>query len=234
MRSMTSALADPDHVRWFADLSLADVAQVGGKGANLGELAQAGFPVPPGFVVTAGSFLRSMDGAGVRAALASTFEALDPWDPGSLDAGSRRLQELVRTATLDEQLRDEVAAAYGQLVSTRHDASSPLLVAVRSSAVGEDSDDSSFAGMHSTFTNVAGVEAVLQAMVDCWASAYGSRVIAYRAKKGRRDEPAIAVVVQQRRPRAGCRCRFRPRPLRSSSRRPPWLRRSSPSPPAST
>jgi pyruvate,water dikinase len=193
---MSTTLTNTHHVRWFADVSSADAGQVGGKGANLGELVRADFPVPPGFVVTAGAYLDSMEAAGVRTALAETAAAIDPRSPASLDDGARTLQDLVRAAGLTDELRAEVAAAYGQLASSHPDTAAPPLVAVRSSAVGEDSQDSSFAGMHSTFTNVSGVEAVLQAVVDCWASAYGSRVLAYRARTRHDEEPAVAVVIQ--------------------------------------
>ena len=70
-------------------------------------------------------------------------------------------------------------------------------VAVRSSATAEDTAGTSFAGMHDTFANVVGDAAVIERLVDCWASLYGERVISYRASQGLTAEPAIAVVIQQ-------------------------------------
>ena len=185
-----------DPIAWFDAISLVDEPRVGGKGANLGEMTGAGFPVPPGFVVTSDAFIDTMEAGGVRASLIEVAGAIDASSPEELDVASARLCELVRLAGMTAYLRDEIARAYEQLgISTGADAE-PVWVAVRSSAVGEDSADASFAGMNETFTNVRGIDAVLKAVVDCWASVYGSRVVAYRETKGYRAEPAIAVVVQ--------------------------------------
>ena len=88
-------------------------------------------------------------------------------------------------------------------------------MAVRSSATAEDAADTSFAGMHETFTNVVGDDRCLERLVDCWASLYGERVIAYRVSQGLTDEPAIAVVVQQH-----GRLRARRRDVHAPTRRP--------------
>jgi pyruvate,water dikinase len=73
--------APPSCIAWFDDVSRRDVASVGGKGANLGELTQAGFAVPPGFVVTAGAHLQAMDDAGARTDLRGRVDAADVDDP---------------------------------------------------------------------------------------------------------------------------------------------------------
>ena len=186
-----------DPIAWFDAISLVDEPRVGGKGANLGEMTGAGFPVPPGFVVTSDAFIDTMEAGGVRASLIEVAGAIEASSPEELDVASARLCELVRLAGMTAYLRDEIARAYEQLgISTGADAES-VWVAVRSSAVGEDSADASFAGMNETFTNVRGIDAVLKAVVDCWASVYGSRVVAYRETKGYRAEPAIAVVVHR-------------------------------------
>ncbi|GIU86738.1 MAG: phosphoenolpyruvate synthase [Acidimicrobiia bacterium] len=177
-------------MRWFETLSKDDVPVAGGKGANLGELTRAGAPVPPGFVVTAPAYLAAMEQGGVRDELRAVAAAVDVSDDTSLREGARRLQDLVRKAGIPGPLRDEVLAAYARFPpGTR--------VAVRSSATAEDTAETSFAGMNETFTNVRGADELLARIVDCWASAYGERVVAYRASRGVRDEPAIAVVVQQ-------------------------------------
>ncbi len=179
-------------VAWFDEVGRGDAAVVGGKGANLGELARAGLPVPPGFVVTADAYLRSMDAAGVRAQLRATFDeaSRNPGDPGALAASADRLRALVHGAEVAEDVWDRVLEAYRRL-------GDDVPVAVRSSATAEDAAGTSFAGMHETYVNVVGAEALLQRLVDCWASLYGARVISYRASQGLTEEPAIAVVVQQ-------------------------------------
>lgn len=179
-------------VHWFDDVGAADVEEVGGKGANLGELRRAGLPVPGGFVVGSSAFLSAMEDGGVREELRRVFDevraAVD--DSDALRRGSLRLQELVRGAGIGDVLAKEVTAAYRDL---GHD----VPVAVRSSATAEDTAGTSFAGMHETFANVIGEDAVLERVVDCWASLYGERVLAYRASQGLDAEPAIAVVVQR-------------------------------------
>ena len=179
-------------VAWFDELDKGDAATVGGKGANLGELTRAGLHVPPGFVVTAAGYLLAMDEGGVRdelrARFASACAAVD--DPAALADAAERLRALVRKAGVPGRLAEQVLSAYHRL-------GDEAPVAVRSSATAEDTAGTSFAGMHETFANVIGDAAVLDRLVDCWASLYGERVISYRASCGLTDEPMIAVVVQR-------------------------------------
>jgi pyruvate,water dikinase len=176
------------NITWFAELSRGDAPIAGGKGANLGELTRGGFPVPPGFVVTADAYLNAMDAGGVRTQLRDGVAGAEADDAAGLGGRATRLRELVEKAGMPEELGRAVLDAYQQL-------GSPARVAVRSSATAEDAGDTSFAGMNRTFTNVA-AEDLLARIVDCWASLFGERVFAYRAARGVRDEPAIAVVVQ--------------------------------------
>lgn len=179
-------------IHWFGDIGAADVEEVGGKGANLGELTRAGLAVPGGFVVGAAAFLAAMDEGGVRAELRRRFDETreNADDAEALRDGAAALQELVGQAGIAELLAKEVVSAYREL-------GEDVPVAVRSSATAEDAAGTSFAGMHETFANVVGDGAVLARLVDCWASLYGERVIAYRASQGLDAEPAIAVVVQR-------------------------------------
>ncbi|MEZ5419805.1 MAG: PEP/pyruvate-binding domain-containing protein [Vicinamibacterales bacterium] len=174
----------------FADIGRADVAEVGGKGANLGELTRAGLPVPPGFVVTSHAFLAALDAAGIRERLRREFAAVDARDPAALTGAAEQLRHLVEDVHMPGAVRDAVLAAY-------HALGPHELVAVRSSATSEDTATTSFAGMHDSYTNVGGDDALLARIRDCWASAYGSRVIAYRKGQGLTEEPTLAVVVQR-------------------------------------
>lgn len=176
-------------IAWFEDISKADVARVGGKGANLGELTRAGQPVPPGFVVTAAAYLDALERSGLRERLRQRVAEADLDDPDSLTAAATELQALVRTVAVPDDLRTAVLEAY------RHLGEGP--VAVRSSATAEDSASTSFAGMNATFTHVRGGEDLLHHVVECWASLWSARVVAYRATQRLEDEPAIAVVVQR-------------------------------------
>jgi len=178
------------HVLWFDSLSRTDVASAGGKGSNLGELARAGLPVPPGFVVTADAYLAAMEAARLRKKLVELFAQAEPDDPPGLRAACAELRRLVRTAPLPAELQAEIVGAYRRL-------GPQASVAVRSSATSEDSASTSFAGMHETYTNVTGEQALLDGVRDCWASAYGERVVSYRKSQRLTEEPALAVVVQR-------------------------------------
>jgi pyruvate,water dikinase len=175
----------------LADVDRTDIANVGGKGANLGELTRAGFPVPLGFVITADAYLDAMTHGGVRAELASLFDEARARvdDPAAFTDVAARLRSLVRKAGIPDRLAEEVTRAYEAL-------GADVPVAVRSSATAEDTAGTSFAGMHETFANVVGAADVLDRVVDCWTSLYGERVISYRVSRGLTEEPAIAVVVQ--------------------------------------
>ncbi|HEX6425108.1 MAG TPA: phosphoenolpyruvate synthase [Acidimicrobiales bacterium] len=186
----TGAPGEDGFVAWFADVSRADVGRVGGKGANLGEMTAAGFPVPPGFVVTAQAYLHALDEAGVRQALQERVRGLDVDDTDALARVARELQDLVRSAGMPDAVRRAVLDAYHTLGAGER-------VAVRSSATAEDTASTSFAGMNETFTNVSGDDDLVDRVVACWASLWSPRVVAYRATRELADEPAIAVVIQR-------------------------------------
>lgn len=180
------------YVRWFDQLSRADVGEAGGKGANLGELTGAGLPVPPGFVITAAGYLASLDDAQVRTEIRqATAEALATADdPASLAEHCDILQSLVRKAGVAREVREAILTAYERL-------GPETSVAVRSSATAEDGAETSFAGMNETFTNIRGGEDLVEHVLDCWVSLFGQRVVFYRAAQGLTEEPAMAVVVQR-------------------------------------
>ena len=194
---------------WFGDLDRAATDLAGGKGANLGELVKAGFPVPPGFVVTAGAYLASMDAGAVRDELCGPPNEAAPG--GDLAGLAADCQALVRKAGLRSDVRRALAAAYLEL-GQRVGVSDPS-VAVRSSATSEDAADTSFAGMNRTFTNVEGIDAVVAAVLECWASLFAERVLVYRSAHGVTAEPAIAVVVQAMVPTAASGVAFTADPV---------------------
>jgi pyruvate,water dikinase len=177
-------------VAWFEDLSHADVARAGGKGANLGELSRAGLPVPPGFVVTAQAYFEAMDRGGVRQALLEKAALAQVDSPEALARVAQELQDLVRSAGVPADVGEAIRAGYARFGDTP-------FVAVRSSATAEDTASTSFAGMNETFTNVRGPDELVENVVECWASLWSPRVVSYRASQGLTDEPAIAVVVQR-------------------------------------
>lgn len=181
-------------IRRIESLARTDVGLAGGKGANLGELARAGLPVPPGFVVTAAAYAAFCTETGVRERIAEALDGLDPSDLSALDTASERARSEIAAAPMPEWLVAGIDEAYAELEEDHL----PVPVAVRSSATSEDTGSSSFAGMNESFLNVRGADAVVDAVRDCWASLFGARTIAYGADQGL-DQAAtdIAVVVQR-------------------------------------
>lgn len=178
-----------ESIAWFGDISREDVASVGGKGANLGEMTGAGLPVPPGFVVTASAFVEFLESAGIRERLLELFRSVDPDAAEQLARVSKEMRALVEGAVVPPEIERQLLAAHDELAAQAG-------VAVRSSATSEDTASTSFAGMHETFTNVSRQRLVAR-VKDCWASAYGQRVLAYRRAQKMDEEPTLAVVVQK-------------------------------------
>ena len=147
----------------LARLSADHIGAVGGKAANLGELIRAGFDVPPGFCITTDAYRLAVGGTSVEAG-------------SSADAPAARAAVLA--APFPEPVADAVRDAYALLVSR---VGGP--VAVRSSATAEDLPGASFAGQQDTYLNVAGIDAVLDAVRRCWASLWTDRAVAYRAAR---------------------------------------------------
>jgi len=159
-------------VRSLDELTAADLPDAGGKGANLGELRRAHFPVPDGFVITSAAYALAAEAAGVTGETPATARV-----------------RLV-ASPVPSGIADAVREAYRALGSPD--------VAVRSSATAEDLPDASFAGQQDTILNVSGEDAVLDAVRRCWASLWNDRAVAYRQTH---EVPAeglrLAVVVER-------------------------------------
>ena len=174
-------------IKQFGELGSSDIDQAGGKGANLGELTRAGIPVPPGFVVTTEAYRVYVAEHQLDDRITALAAARD--DPVGYEDASAQIRALF-SDELSEALRTEIAEAYAALEEAP--------VAVRSSATAEDLPEASFAGQQDTYLNVRGLEDLLVAVRDCWASLWTARAMAYRARQGL--DPAtvsLAVVVQQ-------------------------------------
>ena len=161
------------------EIDRADVSRAGGKGANLGELVDAGFAVPAGFVITTAAY---------RGSLEATAPSAAPGGPA--DAAAVALADVLRTLPVPEALTAAIRDRYENL------GEGP--VAVRSSATAEDLPGATFAGQQETYLNVIGLAAVLDAVRGCWASLWGERAMEYRRHR-HLDAPdlGIAVVVQR-------------------------------------
>ena len=187
--------------RWvvpIAALGSGDLPIAGGKGANLGALTAAGFPVPNGFVVTTAAYDAAITAAGMNDLIAGGLS------PDVADG--QQLREAIRRLSLPADLRQAVVEQYLAL------GAGP--VAVRSSATAEDLPGAAFAGQQDTFLDVAGEESVLEAVTACWASLWTDRALAYRRRQHiAATEVSIAVVVQRMVPADAAGVMFTANPL---------------------
>ena len=172
-------------IAWFADLSLADIDQVGGKNASLGEmvrnLTSAGVRVPDGFATTADAYRQFISEGGLVEIINAEVAALDTDDVQQLTTVGSRIREAVAKQRFPANLEADIRAAYSRLVEDSGSASGDLVsFAVRSSATAEDLPEASFAGQQETFLNVRGIDAILAAIKEVFASLYNDRAIAYR------------------------------------------------------
>ncbi len=179
-------------VRWFHDPACIDVLQAGGKGASLARLAAAGLPVPPGFVVTSAAFATFLAETGLEETIRAVLATIDPEQRRTLEVAADELRRRIVEAPMPLELDAAIAGAYAELGHGE-----PIAVAVRSSAVAEDSQHASFAGQQETFLDVRGVDPLLERVRACWASFFSPRALFYRAKKGSLEDLAFAVVVQE-------------------------------------
>ncbi|HVN60646.1 MAG TPA: PEP/pyruvate-binding domain-containing protein [Gaiellaceae bacterium] len=183
-------MSESRHTLPLAELRRGHSGSFGGKSSALGELIAAGIPVPPGFAVSTSAFRAFVEEAGLAGMIAAEMSRLSPGDVDSVGAASHAISQAMRFAPVPDAVRDEVARRYAELGDE-----SP--VAVRSSALGEDSQDATFAGQQETYLWVRGVDHVCDALRDCWVSLYSPPAISYRARLSDGEEPAMGVAVQQ-------------------------------------
>ncbi|MBN2006017.1 MAG: phosphoenolpyruvate synthase [Anaerolineae bacterium] len=170
--------------------NVATLSRVGGKGVNLALMAQAGFPVPDGFLVTTEAYRAYLTTDGLAATIATLAEAANPAKPAELEAAATEIRAHFAVDKLSPAFAETLTATYLALGSPP--------VAVRSSATAEDLPDLSFAGQQETYLNVVGESALMEAVVSCWSSLWTARAIGYRAHNavGQQDL-TLAVVVQR-------------------------------------
>ncbi len=182
------------HIRPLRDLRRADASAFGGKSANLGELLSAGIPVPSGFALAASAFWAFVAETGLEGTIASAMARAASGTVEDGAAASKAIGEAMRFAPLPDAVLAELATRYEELA--RESGAEPA-VAVRSSALGEDGEDATFAGQQESFLWVRGFDHLCDAVRDCWVSLYTPRAIGYRAARGAGgEEPAMGVTVQ--------------------------------------
>ncbi len=179
---------------WFGDVGKTDTALVGGKGANLGEMTKAGFPVPPGFIVTANAYYAFIKENNLEIKIKQLLGHVDYNDQKSLQTAAKRIKKEILSGKMSQELVAEIFDAYKRLSGVLKDA----LVAVRSSATAEDLPNASFAGQQETYLNVEGDANVVIKIKEAWASLFGARAIFYRhEQKFDHFTVGIAIPVQK-------------------------------------
>ncbi|MCF5544047.1 phosphoenolpyruvate synthase [Pseudomonas salomonii] len=165
-------------------LGVHDVEHVGGKNASLGEmisnLAGAGVSVPGGFATTAQAYRDFLELSGLNAQIHAALDALDVDDVNALAKTGAQIRKWIMEAEFPEKLNEEIRTAFATLSAGNPD----MAVAVRSSATAEDLPDASFAGQQETFLNIRGVENVIRAAKEVFASLFNDRAISYRVHQG--------------------------------------------------
>lgn len=178
----------------FKDIDKDSLDLVGGKGANLGEMTKAGFPVPGGFAVTVPAYDLFLKENDISTKIYEILSVTDVEDPAQLESASRKIQKIINTAKFPEAVFKDLVRSYKKMSGTFNKA----LVAVRSSATAEDLPGMSFAGQQATFLNVKGESNLQVAVRECWASLFTPRAIYYRVQnKIKHEKVGISVIVQK-------------------------------------
>lgn len=168
----------------------ATLGMVGGKGASLSKLIDAGLPVPDGFHVTTDGYRLFVEENGLGSKIDELLKGTDPSDTVRLETVSQSIRDVFNAGYIPQELKCSIASAYQGM--------DDAAVAVRSSATAEDLPSASFAGQQDTYLNIRGEEEVLCAIKRCWASLWTARAISYRLLHNITQKSiALAVVVQR-------------------------------------
>ncbi|MBI3032599.1 hypothetical protein HYY69_03930 [Candidatus Woesearchaeota archaeon] len=177
------------NIKHFSEVGRHDIALVGGKGAQLGEMFQK-FPIPEGFIVTATAYKHFIEHAEIQKEIMAKLDALDVEDTEALQKASEEIEQLIKESEFSDLLEHQIIEEYSKIGEG--------LVAVRSSATAEDLPEASFAGQQATFLNIKGKENVVRSVKECFASLFTARAIYYRVRnKFEHAKVLIAVVVQK-------------------------------------
>jgi len=191
------------YVTWFKDLHKDSINIAGGKGANLGEMANLNLPIPDGFAVNAQTYKKYLDKTKIQDRILELLKDLDIEDNNKLQATAKQIQQLVVSTPIPEEIAEEIIDNYELLGANKkkaHDLveANEVFVAVRSSATAEDLPGASFAGQQATYLNIKGKKNVVAAVLACWASLFTARAIYYRQKNHfDHDKVLISAIVQK-------------------------------------
>ena len=187
-------------IRFFKDLTIKDVPQVGGKNASLGEmysrLSRSGIKVPNGFATTAAAYDYFLDSTGLRKKIKRELKGLNTKNVSDLMRRGAAIRKMIIAEELPQDFQTAIVQAYREL--SKQYQTKNLDVAVRSSATAEDLPDASFAGQQESYLNITGEKDLLAAVKKCIASLFTNRAISYRVdKKFSHFAVALSVGVQK-------------------------------------
>ncbi len=184
-------------IKKYTEIGIKDIPSVGGKNASLGEmyraLAPEGINIPEGFVVTANAFKQFLKENELEKPIADILKTLDRINYGNLAEVGMKLRNLIKSGKFSTSLTEEITGSYQELGKEEE-----IPVAVRSSATAEDLPEASFAGLHESYLNIVGIDSLLLAVKNCFASLYTDRAIKYREdRKYAHAEVFLSVGIQQ-------------------------------------
>jgi pyruvate,water dikinase len=193
-------MATHKYIRFFSEVALGDIAEVGGKNASLGEMYQnltpKGINLPNGFATTSDAYYYFIDQANIRDKIADVLKGLDVSNVRELKKRGAKIRAIIMKASLPKDFQDEILVGYREL--SKQCGKKNVTVAVRSSATAEDLPNASFAGQQETYLNISGEKTVLAKAKECIASLFTDRAIAYRVENGfDHMKVALSVGVQQ-------------------------------------
>lgn len=175
-------------IKFFNEITKKDISVAGGKAANLGELANAGYNVPKGFIITTKAYNTFVEIKEIEKDMAEQLSKLDIGNHELVEKISKELKRLILDEEMFEELVEEIHKALKKLQGNKF--------AVRSSATAEDLITASFAGQQDTFLNVSKKD-IVESVKKCWASLFNPRAIYYRHEKKIPHDVAMAVVIQE-------------------------------------
>jgi len=178
------------------DVDKGSLPLVGGKNASLGEMIRAGIRVPPGFALTTDSYLSFVTKTGINDEVLQTLSDLNPDDMNALNDASARVQDMIKSAPMSEEVKTAIETGYSELCGACSVENVP--VAVRSSATAEDLPSASFAGQQDTYLWIEGAERVIESVQKCWASLFTARAVSYRIKNDFPHEKVLISVGVQK------------------------------------
>lgn len=177
------------YTRSFNELNKNDTELAGGKGASLGEMIQAGIPVPPGYVVITTGFDRFLEETDLSQEIQSQLDKVNRHEMGTIEEASKNIQALILNVEMPDDIKTEVMTGFKKLDAE--------FVAVRSSATAEDGANASWAGELDSYLNTT-ESTLLENVRRCWASLFTPRAIFYRFEKSfHKGRVSVAVVVQK-------------------------------------